>query len=360
MNAVGVEQYGPVDNLICRKIPKPDKPRGKELLIKSAHKNVRVKAAAVNPIDIKVLSTSLRTEPRTNPIPADYYKFVPRPFHIMGYDGAGIVQEVGPECTRFKPGDEVFYVSSPTKQGAYCEYQIVPDATVGHKPKSLDFVEAAAMPLTYGTAYESLVDRLEIKKGEKAGILIINGAGGVGAMASQIARWVLDLPVVITTASRPETIDFTNKMGATHVVNHRKDLKKQVDELQLDVPIKYVYITHSTAQYLGVCSDIIAPLGKVCSIVQSADMNMYGTQFMSKSLTFVWCWLGSRLYHGVETNQGEMLEELSALIDEGKIKCHLTRRLQLNLEGIKEAHRILESGKAIGKVGLGLSEGGWA
>ncbi|GMG07586.1 unnamed protein product [Aspergillus oryzae] len=186
----------------------------------------------------QVLSTSLRTEPRTNPIPADYYKFVPRPFHIMGYDGAGIVQEVGPECTRFKPGDEVFYVSSPTKQGAYCEYQIVPDATVGHKPKSLDFVEAAAMPLTYGTAYESLVDRLEIKKGEKAGILIINGAGGVGAMASQIARWVLDLPVVITTASRPETIDFTNKMGATHVVNHRKDLKKQVDELQLDVPIK--------------------------------------------------------------------------------------------------------------------------
>lgn len=89
-------------------------------------------------------------------------------------------------------------------------------------------------------------------------------------------------------------------------------------------------------------------------------MNMYGTQFMSKSLTFVWCWLGSRLYHGVETDQGEMLEELSALIDAGKIKCHLTRRLQLNLEGIKEAHKILESGKAIGKVGLGLSEGGWA
>ncbi|PIG83023.1 quinone oxidoreductase [Aspergillus arachidicola] len=292
MNAVGVEQYGPVDNLICRKIPKPDKPQGKELLIK-------VEAAAVNPIDTKVRNGTYDDAP-------DYYKFVPRPFHIMGYDGAGIVQEVGPECTRFKP-----------------------------------------------------VDRLEIKKGEKVGILIINGAGGVGAMASQIARWVLDLPVVITTASRPETIDFTKKMGATHVINHREDLKKQIDELRLDVPIKYVYITHSTAQYLGVCSDIIAPLGKVCSIVQSSDINMYGTQFMSKSLTFVWCWLGSKMYHGVETDQGEMLEELSALIDTGKIKCHLTRRLQLNLEGIKEAHRILESGKAIGKVGLGLSEGRW-
>ncbi|KAE8381968.1 chaperonin 10-like protein [Aspergillus bertholletiae] len=343
MNAVGVEQYGPVENLICRKIPKPDKPQGNQLLIK-------VEAAAVNPIDTKVRNGTYDDAP-------DYYTFVPRPFHIMGYDGAGTVEDVGPECTKFKPGDQVFYVSSPTKQGAYCEYQVVSEATVGHKPKSLDFVEAAAMPLTYGTAYESLVERLEIKKGEKVGILIINGAGGVGAMASQIARWVLDLPVVITTASRPETIDFTKKMGATHVINHRKNLKKQIDELRLEMPIKYVFITHSTAQYLDVCSDIIAPLGKVCSIVQSADINMYGTQFMSKSLTFVWCWLGSKSYHGVESDQGEMLEQLSALIDAGKIKCHLTRRLKLDLDGVKEAHRIVESGKAIGKVALGFSEG---
>jgi NADPH:quinone reductase-like Zn-dependent oxidoreductase len=99
-------------------------------------------------------------------------------------------------------------------------------------------VEAAAMPLTYGTAYESLIERMEIKKGENVGILIINGAGGVGAMASQIARWVLELPVVITTASRPETVEFTKKMGATHVINHRLDLKKQVDDLKLNVPIK--------------------------------------------------------------------------------------------------------------------------
>ncbi|GAB1210693.1 hypothetical protein APSETT445_009489 [Aspergillus pseudonomiae] len=251
MNAVGVEQYGPIENLICRKIPKPDKPQGKELLI-----NCRD-------------ATNIRN------------------------------------CLR----------------------------------------------VLIGSAGD--------QKGEKVGILIINGAGGVGAMASQIARWVLELPVVITTASRPETIDFTKKMGATHVINHREDLKKQIDELHLDVPIKYVYITYSTSQYLGVCSEIIAPLGKVCSIVQSADMNMYGTQFMSKSLAFVWCWLGSRMYHGLDTNQWKILEELSALIDAGKIKCHLTRRLQLDLEGIKEAHRILEAGKAIGKVGLGLSEGGW-
>lgn len=84
--------------------------------------------------------------------------------------------------------------------------------------------EAAAMPLTYLTAYEALVERLEIKKGEKAALLIINGAGGVGAVASQIAREILNLPVVITTASRPNTIEFTKRMGATHVLKDRKSV----------------------------------------------------------------------------------------------------------------------------------------
>jgi NADPH:quinone reductase-like Zn-dependent oxidoreductase len=153
-------------------------------------------------------------------------------------DGAGTVVEVGSGCTRFKPGDEVFYVGNTTRQGAAGEFQLVDERNCGHKPKSLDFVQAAAMPLTYGTAYVSMLESLEMKKGENVGILIINGAGGVGAVASQIARWVLELPVVITTASRPETIEYSKKMGATHVIDHRKDLKQQVDELKLDVPIK--------------------------------------------------------------------------------------------------------------------------
>ena len=168
----------------------------------------------------------------------DYYTRISYPFHIFHFDGAGIVEAVGPSVTHFSPGDEVFYVSNPLRPGSTAEYQLVSEFDAGHKPASMDFVEAAAMPWTYGTAYEALVERLEIKKGENVGLLIINGAGGVGAVASQIARWVLELPVVVTTASRPETVEFTKRMGATHVVNHRGDLKKQVDELGLDVPIK--------------------------------------------------------------------------------------------------------------------------
>lgn len=224
MRAVGVENYGPIENLESRIVAKPGSPQGRDLLIK-------VEACSVNPIDTKVRNGTYDDAP-------DYYKFVPKPFHIIGFDGAGTVLEVGRQCRLFKPGDEVFYVSRTTRQGTYSEFQLVDERDVGHKPKSLDFVEAAAMPLTYGTAYESLIERLEIKKGENVGILIINGAGGVGAIASQIARRVLDLPVVITTASRPETVEFSKKMGATHVINHREDLKQQIDDLQLQVPIK--------------------------------------------------------------------------------------------------------------------------
>lgn len=224
MRAIGVEKYGSIGNLESRQVPKPGSPQGRDLLI-------RVEACSVNPIDTKIRNGTYDDAP-------DYYKFVPRPFHIIGYDGAGTVLEVGSQCRLSKPGDEVFYVNRTTRQGTYSEYQLVDERDVALKPKSLDFVEAAAMPLTYGTAYESLIERLEIKKGENVGLLIINGAGGVGAMASQIARWVLDLPVVITTASRPETVDFSKNLGATHVINHREDLKQQVNDLQLDVPIK--------------------------------------------------------------------------------------------------------------------------
>lgn len=83
-----------------------------------------------------------------------------------------------------------------------------------------------------------MAERLDIQKGEQAGILIINGAGGVGSVATQLARHVLQLPVVVATASRPETKDWVEKMGATHVVDHRQDLKSQIDKLNLDVPIK--------------------------------------------------------------------------------------------------------------------------
>ena len=239
------------------------------------------------------------------------------------------------------------------------------------------------MPLAYMTAYESLVDRMEIKKGEKAALLIINGAGGkmihcetprslfgvrdkfahivgsvigVGSMASQIAREVLDLPVVISTASRPETQDFCRAMGATHVINHREDLQAQIDDLKLDVPLKYIYITYNTDMYIETCGKICAPFGKVCSIVQG-QARMYGTEFMAKSMAFIWCYLGTKLYYGVDTESyAKILSELADMVDEGKVKCTLKQTMKLDLNGLRKAHEAIEAGGTIGKIGLEVPE----
>lgn len=359
MHAIGVAEYGPIERLESRQIPDPPKPTGRQLL-------VQVKGISVNPIDIKVRNGTYDDAP-------DFYERVKpatldaQGLHVMGYDGAGIVTHVGPDARYYKPGDEVSFLGTITGQGCYAEQHVVDERHVGRKPRALDWAQAAAMPLTWATAYESIVERLEVRKNERAGILIINGGGGMGSIACQLARCYLQLPVVITTASRPETESFSREMGATHVVNHREDIAQQIQalkdkgEIPGDIPLKYAFITSRTEQYIEPIGKILAPFGKVCSIVQ-AKFDMYGSEFMSKSLTFVWCWLGSGPYHHyINDNQEkhhEWYEELADLLDKGSIKCHLMKRSKLTLDNVREAHRTIESGKAVGKIGLGVDEAG--
>jgi NADPH:quinone reductase-like Zn-dependent oxidoreductase len=182
---------------------------------------------------------------------------------------------------------------------------------------------------------------------------------GVGSVASQIARVVLKLPVVVTTASRPETVEFSKSMGATHTVNHREDIVPQIKGLKLDVPLKYIFITHSTDVYLAPCAAVCAPFGTICSIVQTQRMDkMYGTEFMAKSLTFVWELLGTKPYYGVDVDShGKILRELAQLLDDGQVKCHLKQRLKMNEAGIREGHEIIQGGSSMGKVGLDVDQG---
>ncbi len=121
---------------------------------------------------------------------------------------------------------------------------------------------------------------------------------------------------------------------------------------------RYIFITHSTSTYLSVCADVCAPLGKICSIVQS-PVSFYGTQFLSKSLTFAWCWLGTRPYHQYDREVHHfMLDELAAFCDAGSIRCHLTVCMKLTAAGLRRAHELIESKSTIGKIGLGVDEEG--
>ncbi|KAF2119219.1 quinone oxidoreductase [Lophiotrema nucula] len=333
-------KYGATTQLTSIEVPKPSQPSGHDII-------VQIKACSVNPVDTKVRAGVYDDYP-------DYYSRTPALPQILGFDASGIVTSIGPEVNDFKEGDEVFYAGSPIRQGSNAENQLVDSRSVAMKPQTLDFAQAAAMPLTWITAWEALVERLEIKEGEQAGILIINGAGGVGSVASQIASQILKLPVVVTTTSREETTAFSKQMGATHTVNHREDIVPQIRDLHLNVPIKYIFITHTpTSGYLAPAAEICAPFGKVCSIVQDQEMPMYGTQFMAKSLTFVWALLGTKPYYGVDLeSHGRILKELARLVDEGTVKCHLTRTLKMDEQGVREAHGVVEGGKAFGKVAL--------
>ncbi|KAF2996256.1 hypothetical protein E8E13_004240 [Curvularia kusanoi] len=341
MRAFAVTQYGEIKNIQSIEVPKPSDPDGFDI-------RVKIKACSVNPVDTKVRAGVYDDYP-------DYYDRAPKPPHILGFDSAGIVESIGPNVKKVRVGDEVFYAGSPIRPGSNAEFQLVDSRSVALKPKSLDWGQAASMPLTWITAWEALVERMGIQEGESSGILIVNGAGGVGSVASQIARRVLKLPVVITTASRKETVEFSKNIGAaTHTVNHREDLAKQVEELKLDVPIKYAFITRTpTSGYLAPIAKIVAPLRKVCSIVQDQQIPMYGTEFMAKSLTFVWALLGTKSYYGVQPeSHGLILRRLKELLDSDEIKCHNTQKLKLDEDGVRRAHEIIEDGKAIGKVAL--------
>ncbi|KAF1966522.1 GroES-like protein [Bimuria novae-zelandiae CBS 107.79] len=168
--AIAVTKYGPVTNLNNVEVPTPDAPQGHDIL-------VLIKACSVNPVDTKVRAGVYDDYP-------DYYERTPPLPQILGFDAAGVIHAVGSGVKDFKASDEVFYAGSPIRQGSSAELQLVDSRSVALKPKELDFAQAAAMPLTWITAWEALVERMGIQSGEEAGILIINGSGGVGSVAS--------------------------------------------------------------------------------------------------------------------------------------------------------------------------------
>lgn len=123
---------------------------------------------------------------------------------------------------------------------------------------------------------------------------------------------------------------------------------------------RYIFITYATDKYMDTCAKICAPFGKVCSIVQG-QAKMYGTEFMAKSLSFIWCLIGTNPVYGVDVeSHHHILEELSKLLESGKIQCHLTHRLGLTLEGLRGAHRATEEGGNIGKTVVTVGDAGGA
>ncbi|MHC3774876.1 zinc-binding alcohol dehydrogenase family protein [Pantoea agglomerans] len=299
---------------------------------------ISVKAVSVNPVDFK-LRSGFPPEPGSAKIP--------------GYDAAGVVEAVGSAVTLFSPGDEVYYSGLHTRQGSNAQFQLVDERITGNKPVSLTWAEAAALPLTTLTAWELLFNRLRVRYGEKTrrgSLLIINGAGGVGSVLTQLARRLTGL-TVITTASRPETIAWSEKMGAHHVINHYQPLAAQIRALGIE-QIEYVAGLQGTQQQIHEIADIIAPQGYLSLIDDGA---FDSAALKAKSVTVTWEMIFTRALFSTadQIAQHDILNEVAALIDSGILVTTMTENLgPLTVENLRLAHRRLETSATIGKIAL--------
>lgn len=334
MKAVGYQVPGPIDadvSLVDINLPEPS-PVGRDLL-------VEVKAISVNPVDYKV---------RRSTAPED------GGWKVLGYDAAGIVRAVGSDVTLFRPGDEVFYAGSITRQGTNSQLHLVDERIVGSKPGTLDWAEAAALPLTTLTAWEAFFDRLDVNKpvpGAAPAVLIIGGAGGVGSVAVQIARQRTDL-TVIATASRPATRDWVKALGAHHVLDHSKPLASQIEALGIGAPA-FVFSTTHTGEHAADIAELVAPQGRLCLIDDPTGFDIM--PFKRKAISIHHELMFTRAIYETPdmAQQGRILNEASAMVDAGTLRTTLTDRMApINAANLKHAHALLECNTARGKIVL--------
>lgn len=297
---------------------------------------VEVKAVSVNPVDTKVRAGTFTPEPK-----------------ILGWDAAGIVREVGPQVTLFKPGDQVYYAGSIARPGSNSEYHLVDERIVGHQPRSLDAAQAAALPLTAITAWELLFDRLGVAEGGGEGdaLLIVGAAGGVGSMLVQLARQLTRL-TVIGTASRAETADWVRELGAHHVIDHSAPLQGQLQALGIESVSHVASLTH-TEQHFSQLVEVLRPQGRLGVIDDPRTLDVMPLK--RKSLSLHWELMFTRSLYETDdmVRQHELLERVAELIDQGTLRTTLGEHFgAITAANMRRAHALVESGKARGKIVL--------
>jgi zinc-binding alcohol dehydrogenase family protein len=334
MKAVGyIQSLPPSDpnSLFDFELPIPER-KNRDLL-------VAVRAVSVNPIDTKVRMRAQGSEAQPK---------------ILGFDCAGVVEDVGPEVTFFKPGDEVFYAGSILRPGTNSEFHLVDERLVGPKPRSLSFAEAAALPLTSVTAWELLFDRLRIPLGkpQQAGSLLVIGAsGGVGSILVQLARRLTGV-TVLASASRPESQQWVLKAGAHHAVNHSQKLSEEVRKLGIH-HVEFIIGLNQTDQHFNEIVELIAPQGAFALIDDPSTLDIAKLKPKSASLHWESMFTRSTFQTPDMVEQHRILHQISTLVDEGLIRTTLAKVAgRINAQNLRAAHAAIESHTSIGKIVL--------
>ena len=339
MKAIGYKKSLPINDsqsLVDIDLPQP-KATGRDLLVK-------INAIAVNPVDYKIRQNVAS--------PSDDYK-------VIGWDAVGEVVAMGADAKEFKLGDKVYYAGDLNRQGSNAEYQLVDERIVGHKPKSLSDIEAAALPLTTITAYELLFEHLAINKQSPAStekssevILVVGAAGGVGSILIQLAKAITGA-TIIATASRDSSKSWVKKLGADFVVDHSQPLQAQIEALNIG-EVTHVASLNGTENYYDAYIELLAPFGKIAMIDDpktSLDIMKLKLKSLSLHIEFMFA---RSMFNAKDINkQSRLLNEVSELIDQGYIQTTVGQSLgKINAENLKLAHKALETGQSIGKIVL--------
>lgn len=334
MKAVGYTDDLPVEQgrrLVDLELPIPQ-PGPRDVL-------VRIAAVAVNPLD----PTMRRRKGGSPEAPM-----------ILGWDAAGVVERIGPAVTLFKPGDEVYYCGSIARPGCNAEYGLVDERIAALKPRSLSFTEAAALPLTAITAWESLFERLKIRIGKAAtddAILVIGAAGGVGSMATQLARRLTGLRV-IGTASRPASRAWLAELGAHDIVDHTKPLSQELARIGRPT-VRYIYCLTQTLDHWDEIAKCLAPQGEVCLIDIPTGLDALKIRPKAGSLHFEMMMV-KVLFETPDMIQiHRLLTDVASMVDSGIIRTTAGVDLgPINAANIRRAHSEIETKRTVGKITL--------
>ena len=309
MKAIRFHAFGGPEVLSLEDAPRPEPKQGEVL--------VRVRAAGVNPVDWKIRSGHLRA---LNPdLP-----------QTPGFDVSGTVEELGAGVERFKKGDEVYGYLSLKRGGAYAEFVVAAESELASKPKKLDHVQAAAVPLAGLTAWQALFDTAGLKEGQR--VLIHAGAGGVGHFAVQLAK--ARGAHVIATASE-KNLAFLRELGADEVIDYRA---QKFEELARDVDVVLDPIGGDTLERSLL---VMKKGGFLVSIVGDVPQAKLAERGLRGAAILV-------------APNAKELAEIGALIDAGKVKPVVSEVVPL--AEARRAHELSQTGHTRGKIVLRVAD----
>ena len=328
MKAFIIDRYGSNDVVRACEMPDPE--------LRDDDVMIQIHAASVNPLDLKIRDGKMKLIlPYRLPL-------------ILGNDLAGVVVRVGSRVRRFKPGDEVYARTDTNRIGAFAEIISIKEDAVANKPRELTMEEAASIPLVGLTAWQVLVERANLKRGQK--VLIHAGSGGVGTFAIQLAK---HLGAIVATTTSTANLDWVKRLGADIVIDYKKE---DFENILHDYDVVLATLGGET---LEKSLRVLKPGGKLISLIGPPDSDFAKDIGLTWILRLAMRLLSYRTRKSAKSHHvsysfhfmrpsGDQLREISSFIDSGIIRPVVDRVFPF--ESTKEAMAYVETGRAKGKV----------